>query len=63
VGSPAHVSHSGEERRTGHNKVDVPNLVYTHGDQGEGCSPDVQTEIRFVSLEQIARTEGAAADP
>jgi len=50
------------ERHTGRNKVDVPHLVYTHGEAGEGCSPDVNTEIRFVSLDQIARAEGAAVD-
>ncbi|MDA0745419.1 MAG: BNR-4 repeat-containing protein, partial [bacterium] len=47
------------ERCTGHNRVDVPGLVYTHGEKGEGCSPDVDTEICFVSLEQVARDEAA----
>lgn len=42
------------ERQTGHNKVYVPNLVYTHGQGGKGCSPDVDTEIRFVSLPDAA---------
>jgi Asp-tRNA(Asn)/Glu-tRNA(Gln) amidotransferase A subunit family amidase len=45
------------ERATGHNKVGVPHLIYTHGEKGEGCSPDIDTEIRFVSLKPIARRE------
>jgi hypothetical protein len=47
------------ERHTGHNKVPVPGLIYTHGLVGEGCSPDVDTEIRFVSLREVAEAEGA----
>ena len=50
------------ERQTGHNRVDVPNLVYTHGHIGEGCSPDVDTEIRHVSLHGIAEAEAAVVD-
>lgn len=48
------------ERSAGHNRVDIPNLIYTHGDKGEGCSPDVNTEIRFVSLKPIAQREEKA---
>jgi len=48
------------ERATGHNKVDVPHLIYTHGEKGEGCSPDIDTEIRFVSLRPVARREQKA---
>ncbi|MBC8235239.1 BNR-4 repeat-containing protein [bacterium] len=48
------------ERTTGHNKIDVPYLLYTHGEKGEGCSPDLDTEIRFVSLKPIARREEKA---
>lgn len=48
------------ERATGHNKVDLPCLIYTHGEKGEGCSPDIDTEIRFVSLKPIARREEKA---
>ncbi len=48
------------ERATGHNKVSVPRLIYTHGEKGEGCSPDIDTEIRFVSLKSIARREEKA---
>ena len=47
------------ERQTGHNKVSVPTLIYTHGLKGEGCSPDVETEIRFVSLADVAEAESA----
>ena len=47
------------ERRAGNNRVDVPHLIYTHGDKGEGCSPDVDTEIRFVSLVDVAAGERA----
>ena len=50
------------ERQTGHNRVDVPRLVYTHGHIGEGCSPDIDTEIRYVSLNGIAEAEAAVAD-
>ena len=50
------------ERQTGHNRVDVPNLVYTHGHIGEGCSPDLDTEIRHVSLTGIAKAEAAVVD-
>jgi Asp-tRNA(Asn)/Glu-tRNA(Gln) amidotransferase A subunit family amidase len=50
------------ERQTGHNKVSVPSLIYTHGLVGEGCSPDVNTEIRFVSLEDVATAEQAKVD-
>jgi len=45
------------ERQTGHNGVRVPHLLYTFGDQGVGCSPDVDTEIRCVSLSHVAREE------
>ena len=38
------------ERQAGHNRVDVPQLLYTHGEKGEGCSPDIDTEIRHVFL-------------
>ena len=48
------------ERETGHNQVGVPHLIYTHGEKGEGCSPDVDTEIRFVSLKAIVRREEKA---
>jgi Asp-tRNA(Asn)/Glu-tRNA(Gln) amidotransferase A subunit family amidase len=48
------------EKATGHNKVDIPYLIYTHGEKGEGCSPDIDTEIRFVSLKPIARREEKA---
>ena len=50
------------ERQTGHNRVDVPGLVYTHGHIGEGCSPDIDTEIRHVSLNGIAEAEAGAVD-
>lgn len=50
------------ERHTGHNRVDVPRLVYTHGHAGEGCSPDIDTEIRYVSLNGIAEAEAGVAD-
>ncbi len=50
------------ERQTGHNSVDVPDLVYTHGHIGEGCSPDLDTEIRHVSLTGIAEAEAAVVD-
>ena len=48
------------ERQAGHNKVETPHLLYTYGDCGEGCSPDVNTEIRFVSLEDVAQKEAKA---
>ena len=38
------------ERRTGHNLVSVPHLLYTHGGPGEGCTPPDLTEIRLVKL-------------
>lgn len=47
------------ERHTGHNQVQVPQLIYTHGDKGVGCSPDVQTEVRHVFLDAIAEQEKA----
>lgn len=50
------------ERDTGHNVVRVPQLLYTHGEKGDGCTPDVTTEIRHVSLEAIAQQECAAFD-
>ncbi len=50
----------GLEWGTGHNKVEVPHLIYTHGDKGEGCSPDVNTQIRCVSLAEIAKREEQA---
>ena len=50
------------ERQTGHNKVDVPHLIYTHGEKGVGCSPEVDTEIRLVSLAEVARGEGRAVE-
>ena len=50
------------ERQTGHNRVDVPRLVYTHGHIGEGCSPDIDTEIRHVSLVDIADVEASVVD-
>lgn len=49
------------ERGTGHNQVGIPHLIYTHGEKGEGCSPNIDTEIRFVSLKAIARREAKAA--
>lgn len=50
------------ERQTGHNRVYVPDLVYTHGHIGEGCSPDIDTEIRHVSLAGVADAEASAVD-
>lgn len=38
------------ERCTGHNAVDVPWLVYTHGHPGQGCTPKDTTEVRLVAL-------------
>ena len=42
--------------------MDVPRLVYTHGHIGEGCSPDIDTEIRLVSLNGIAEAEAGVVD-
>ncbi len=42
------------ERRTGHNEVWYPDLLYTHGEVGVGCSPDIDTEIRCVNLSPVA---------
>ncbi len=50
------------ERHTGHNKVEVPQLLYTHGDKGIGGSPDINTEIRHVFLNDITESENAAID-
>ena len=47
------------ERQTGHNKVGVPHLLYTHGHKGEGLSPNIDTEIRCVPLREIARQEAS----
>jgi len=38
------------ERNTGHGPVARPHMMYTHGHAGEGCTPDLTTEIRFVRL-------------
>lgn len=38
------------ERCAGHNTVDAPWLIYTHGHPGEGCTPKETTEIRLVAL-------------
>ena len=38
------------ERRTGHNLVELPHLLYTYGAVGEGCAPPDVTEIRLVTL-------------
>lgn len=38
------------ERLAGHNKMNLPRLIYTHGVTAEGCRPkDAVTEIRMVS--------------
>jgi Asp-tRNA(Asn)/Glu-tRNA(Gln) amidotransferase A subunit family amidase len=50
------------ERQAGPNKVDVPQLIYTHGEKGVGCSPDIDTEIRHVFLDEIAQKEQAEFD-
>jgi len=50
----------GLERHTGHNRVKTPYLIYTHGHMGEGLSPDLHTEIRFVSLKEVVRREEEA---
>ncbi|MDP6039236.1 MAG: amidase, partial [Candidatus Latescibacteria bacterium] len=51
------------ERTAGtHNRVGVPQLLYTHGEKGEGCSPDIDTEIRHVFLDEIAKGENALVD-
>ncbi len=42
------------ERCTGHNAVDVPWLIYTHGHPGEGCTPKDKTEVRLVALTRPA---------
>ena len=47
------------ERHAGHNKVGVPQLMYTHGDKGVGCDPGISTEIRHVFLDEIAQKEKA----
>ena len=36
--------------------------MYTHGHIGEGCSPDIDTEIRHVSLVDIADAEASVVD-
>jgi len=41
------------ERGTGANQVWYPQLLYTHGDKGVGCSPGIDTEIRCVNLATI----------
>jgi len=38
------------ERHTGHNRIDVPHLLYTHGVPGKGCTPPDLTEIRLVTF-------------
>jgi len=38
------------ERNVGRPFVDRPHLVYTHGHPGETCTPDIKTEIVFVTL-------------
>lgn len=48
------------ERQTGHNRVKAPHLIYTHGHIGEGLSPQIDTEIRFVSLAEIVCREEEA---
>lgn len=40
------------ERRTGHNRVDVPWLITTHGHPGEGCTPKIRTDVRLVALDR-----------
>ncbi len=42
------------ERRTGHNVVALPHVLYTHGNKGEGCTPDDVTEIHCVRLQLAA---------
>jgi hypothetical protein len=44
------------------NQVSVPQLLYTHGEKGEGCSPDINTEIRHVFLDEIAKDESEQID-
>lgn len=51
-----------ERHVVAHNRVGVPQLLYTHGEKGEGCSPDIDTEIRHVFLDEIAERENARVD-
>ena len=37
------------ERNTGHAPVTRPHILFTHGHPGEGCTPDIKTEIVFVT--------------
>jgi len=47
------------ERSTGHNRVDVPWLIYTHGHPGKGCTPKDTTEVRLVALTSCTVPAGA----
>ncbi len=47
------------ERSTGHNAVDVPWLMYTHGHPGKGCTPKDKTEVRLVALTERAVAKDA----
>ena len=49
-----------ERCATADNKIEIPQLLYTHGEIGEGCSPDIDTEIRHVFLDEIAQRGGRA---
>ena len=51
-----------ERCATSENKIGVPQLLYTHGEIGEGCSPDIDTEIRHVFLDEVAERENALVD-
>ena len=51
-----------ERCATPENKIGVPQLLYTHGEIGEGCSPDIDTEIRHVFLDEFAERENALVD-
>jgi len=37
-------------RSSPHHPVDVPTIMYTHGDVGTGLRPDIRTEVRCVQL-------------
>jgi Asp-tRNA(Asn)/Glu-tRNA(Gln) amidotransferase A subunit family amidase len=48
------------ERSTGHNQVWYPHLLYTHGEVGVGCSPDIDTQIRCVPTTPIGLEQNQA---
>ncbi len=40
------------QRPVGHNALGLPMLIYTHGNVGQGVTPDDRTEVRLVTFER-----------